>query len=321
MGDVIPYNAPVPPATTDDLLSGFASFLHIDVAQGAAAPATIRTYWGQARQYLSWCAAEGVHPATATDADVKRYRSALVGESYARATIASKLQAVRRLYAAAQAHGYRQDNPAKGVKAPPDRTDRAERVKWLGLADLARLLDAPDTDTAQGNRDAAILALMALHGLRVSEVARLDVSDLDLDAGRVRVLGKGRKVRTALLVGPSADAIRRWLRVREDVATDDEAALFVSTHRPAPGTRLGVRAIRKAVDKYLDGLGLKRAGVSCHALRHTYATQARAAGAKLDAIAGAMGHASIDTTRVYARIVDARAENPAAFLVGALQGV
>ena len=321
MSNLIPYDAPAPLATTDELLAGFAAFLRLDVAQGDASPATIRTYKSQVGQYLDWCGSKGVHPATATDDDMKAYRAALVGASYAKATIASKLQAVRRLYAMAQARGYRPDNPAEGVKAPPDRTDRAERVKWLGLGDLARLLDEPDTSTVAGKRDAAILALMAMHGLRVSEVAGLDVSDLDLDAGTVRVLGKGQKVRTALLVGPSADAIRRWLQVRPDVAEHGEPALFVSTHCPAKGTRLSVRAIRKATDRHLDRLGLKREGVSCHALRHTYATQARAAGAKLDAISRALGHSSIDTTMIYSRIVDARSENPAAFLVGALQGV
>lgn len=320
MSELARYNRPALATTTDDLLDSFAAFLHLDVAQGDASPATVRTYWGQARQFLAWCAAAGVHPATATEAEVKHYRAALVASGYARATIAGKLQAVRRLYAAAQAHGARLDNPAEGVKAPRDRTDRAERVKWLGLADLARLLAAPDTSTVAGLRDAVIIALMALHGLRVSEVAGLDVGDVDLDAGTVRVLGKGQKVRTALLVGPSTDAIRAWLAVRAGVAADGEGALVVSLHHPAPGTRLGVRAVRKMIDGNLHRLGLKREAVSCHALRHTYATQARAAGARLDALSRSLGHASIDTTMIYSRIVDARAENPAAFLVGALQG-
>ena len=336
MGELIEYNASGALTTTDDpelqaiaarlaatdaRLAAFADFLRVDVANGDASRATIRTYAGQVMQYIDWCAAADIHPAAATVADVKRYRSALVGGAYARATIASKLQAVGRLYAALQANGARPDNPAEGVKAPPDRTDRAERVKWLGLADMARLLAAPDATSMSGKRDAAIIALMALHGLRVSEVARLDVSALDLDAGTIRIMGKGQKVRTALLVGPSTDAIRSWLLVREDVAAASVSALIVSLHHPAPGTRMGVRAIRKLIDGYLDRLGLKREGVSCHSLRHTFATQARAAGARLDAIAGALGHSSIDTTRVYAAIVDRGRENPAAFLVGALQGI
>ena len=78
------------------------------------------------------------------------------------------------------------------------------------------------------------------------------------------------------------------------------------------------RAIRKLVDRYLLRLDLKREGVSCHALRHSFATLSGAAGARLDAIARAMGHASVTTTQVCADIVDAAAENPARFLVGAL---
>ena len=73
-------------------------------------------------------------------------------------------------------------------------------------------------------------------------------------------------------------------------------------------------AIRHLVDRYLDSLGLKAEGISCHALRHSAATWARAGGAKLDAIAGMLGHTSTDTTRIYAKIVDRMAENPAAYL-------
>jgi len=68
------------------------------------------------------------------------------------------------------------------------------------------------------------------------------------------------------------------------------------------------------VDKYLDRVGLKADGVSCHSLRHGAATWARAGGAKLDAIGGMLGHASVTTTQVYAKIVDKMTENPARFL-------
>ena len=77
---------------------------------------------------------------------------------------------------------------------------------------------------------------------------------------------------------------------------------------------MSARAIRYVADGYLDDLGLKAAGISCHSLRHSAATWARAAGAKLDAIAGQLGHASVTTTQVYAKVVDRITENPAKFL-------
>ena len=107
--------------------------------------------------------------------------------------------------------------------------------------------------------------------------------------------------------------------MRPQVAAEGEQALFVSLQRnEGRGTAMTRRGVRAMVDGYLSVLGLKREGVSCHALRHSFATLSRAAGARLDAIARAMGHASVTTTQVYADIVDAAAENPARFLVGAL---
>jgi len=323
-----PLAARVP---TGDLLASFADFLRLDVAQGDASPETIRTYWSNVRQYLDWCTAEGVHPALATEDDLKAYRAHLVASGYKRTTVATKLAVVRRFYQMAQARGYRADNPAEGLKAPKEHTDRAERVKWLPLLAVKRLLDAPDAETPKGKRDRAILALMALHGLRAVEVHRLDVGDVDFDtgdAGQVTVLGKGKRTRTVLLVEETATYLRDWLAVRDDVAAEGETALFVNVHwgghngkAGEAGHRMSRRGVREAVDGYLEELGLKAEGVSCHALRHTFATLSKAAGADLLAISKALGHSSVTTTQVYADIVDKVGNNPARFLVGALKSV
>jgi len=108
------------------------------VAQGDASPRTIATYQAQVRDFLAWCAAQGVHPALATEDDLKGYRAHLVGR-YARATVATRLAVVRRFYGMAQARGYRPDNPAEGIRAPTERTARAERTKFLLLEGLKRL--------------------------------------------------------------------------------------------------------------------------------------------------------------------------------------
>ena len=191
-------------------------------------------------------------------------------------------------------------------------------MKWLPLAAIQRLIEAPDPSTQAGRRDRAMLLLMAIHGLRVSEVAGLTIDGLDLEGRRLTVTGKGRKTRIIHLVDQSVDVLARWLAVRPELAREGEVAIFVSLHHPDPGTGLHTASIRYMVDRYLEALGLKREGVSCHALRHSFATLSRAAGARLDAISREMGHASVTTTQVYADIVDAAAENPARFLVGAL---
>ena len=98
------------------------------------------------------------------------------------------------------------------------------------------------------------------------------------------------------------------------MADPGEPALFVSLDRVHRGGGMSARAIRYMVDGYLERLGLKAKGISYHSLRHSAATWARAGGAKLDAIADQLGHASTDTTRIYAQIVNKMTENPARFL-------
>jgi integrase/recombinase XerC len=155
---------------------------------------------------------------------------------------------------------------------------------------------------------------MGVHGLRVAEVAGLQTEDIDLSTGEVRVLGKGRKIRTVHLINHTVELLAAWMEVRQAVALVSVSALFVVIGPNGTGTALGPRGIRYLVDKSLSDLGLKAEGISCHALRHSSATWARAGGARLDAIAGMLGHASVTTTSVYARIVDKISENPARYL-------
>jgi site-specific recombinase XerD len=306
-------------ASTDDLLAAWADFLRLDVAQGDASPRTVATYQAQVRDFLAWCHAQGLHPALATEDDLKAYRAHLV-EQYARATVATRLAAIRRFYQAAVWRGYRTDNPAAGIRPPRERTARDERVRFLPLEGLKRLLDAPRGDGLRATRDRAILALMGVHGLRVGEIVALDVADLDLDAGTVSVPGKGGKRRTVYLVDISRQRLADWLAVRERVAGEGETALFVVLDRAKrfTGRRMTRRAVEALTDRYLERLGLKRSGISCHSLRHSAAVWARAFGATVDALADMLGHASVDTTRIYARIVNRMQENPARFLEAAL---
>jgi site-specific recombinase XerD len=192
---------------TADILADFGRFLRLHTAEGDASEHTIRSYHSNARQFVAWCQEQGVNPATATEDDVIAYRKSLVDANYARGTVAVKLAAVRRLFEAACWRGLRQDNPAAGVKAPRDRISRDEKVKYLPLDGLKRLLTAPEGDGLKARRDRAILALMGVHGLRVAEVAGLQVGDLDLDAGTVKVTGKGQKTRTVYFVESTAAAL------------------------------------------------------------------------------------------------------------------
>jgi len=304
---------------TADILDAFASFMRLNVAQGDASPETIRSYHAHAGQFVDWCSDHGLDPAMAKEVDLEHYRAYLVAEGYERGTIAVKLSVVRRLYEAATWRGLRPDNPAAGTKAPKERGTRADRVKYLPLAGFRELLNAPDKTTPKGKRDRAILALLGYHGLRVSEVARLALDGLHLgDPAWLTVTGKGAKTRQVYLTTRTKRTLETWLTVRP--SGGGHRRVFTTLDPRTGGQPLSARSVRRLVDAHLEALGLKEDGVSCHSLRHSFATWSLTGGAKLEAIQDALGHSSVETTQVYAKIVDKMQENPTVFLEKLLTG-
>ena len=298
---------------TTDHDAAFADFLRLNVSDGDASALTVSAYKSRVSHFVAWCDQSLDHaPGNASEDDLRRYRKHLIDAGKSKATIAAYLQAVRRFFDAAVWRGLRVDNPAQGIKAPKDRTDAAEVTKYLPLAGLQKLLDAPDTNTDAGLRDRAIIVLMAKHGLRVAEVAALKVDDLLLSGegqSWIKVTGKGDKVRSIPLTDGTVTVLEAWLQVRPLGANDGR--VFVALGNRWHGRPISERSIRRMVDGHLESLNLKAEGISCHSLRHSAATWAIYAGAKGEAVQDMLGHASYDTTRRYAKIVDKMQENPA----------
>ncbi len=304
--------------STSDLIDSLGSFLRINVAGGDASEHTIRGYLSHIRQFADWCMLNAIIPAQATDLDIAIYRRWLVEARYTRGTVSCKLSALRRFFQAAVWKGIRKDNPAEGIKAPRDLTSSADRIleKLLSRKDVLRLLDLPDLSTRTGIRDLAMMGLMYYHGLRVSSVAALSVSDIHTDQNTLSLRNtKGGKNRTIILVSDTVKMLARWTSVRHDFVTKASGdALFLSLSHARLGQRLVTDGIRWIVNRYLARAGVKKDGLSCHALRHAHATHAMDAGADLVALSREMGHSGISTTQVYLHVVDAVKSNPASFL-------
>lgn len=308
-------------SNTKDLMDGLAVFLRLNVADGDASEHTIRSYLSHIQQYANWAWSQAVDPGTATEEQVRLYRRHLVTSGAKRTTIAVKLCAVRRFYAAAVWHGLRTDNPAEGLKPPRDRTSQQDRIlrRYITPAEVDNLLSLPHPDRRQGARDLAMMGLMYYHGLRVGTVATLQVGDLLLEQEQPSLNirhAKGRKARTLLLIPSSLTMISQWLHLRAEVVHErSENTLFVSL-----GSRLGypltAQGIRFVINGWLTRAGIrtKARQLSCHALRHAHATHALDRGADLTALSREMGHASINTTGVYLHVVDAMRKNPASVL-------
>lgn len=222
-----------------------------------------------------------------------------LARSLAASSVSRKVAAARALFRFHQRRGRIQKNPAAELATPKLRRP----LPTLLDVDSAReVVETPSGDDARSLRDRAALELLYGSGLRVSELAGLDLGDVDVHAGTVRVLGKGNKERVVPFGPPCAKAIEAWLQVRDELrhprtGEQDPRALLLSVR----GRRIGVRELQLLVHKY-GAVGAGRADLHPHAMRHTCATHMLGGGADLRAIQEMLGHASLSTTQRYTHV-------------------
>ncbi len=181
------------------------------------------------------------------------------------------------------------------------------QIKFLDREQVERLLLAPDTSTISGLRDRTILEVLFSTGLRVSEMAKLDIDKIDLKEREFGILGKGRRVRLVFLSDRAVSWLGRYLSAR----TDPYRALWVRIPRggdwdPAMGNekaRLSVRGIQRIVEKYRRSAGIA-IKVSPHVLRHSFATTLLQQGADLRSVQEMLGHKNVATTQIYTHVTN-----------------
>jgi len=309
----------------------FQEFVRLHVAGGAAAADTVAGYLREARLFRDrFLAPRGLTIATLTEDDVVVYRRELVEAGYAVTTIGTKLSALRRLLDAAVRAGALAANPAAKVGAPRDRRDPGgAAARGLQLPEAQALVTAVVGSSPLAVRDRALLALFLGHGPRTVELHRVNMGDVDLAAGELRLRGKVRD-RTIFLRADVLAVVRQLVTLRlVHEALAPNAPLFVNAGRVNTGGRLSRRGIRFALDRAFASAGLvpsatsrrrqdggtrplRRAAIgkrathlagvrvpSAHGLRATNITLARAGGAELEHIADDVGHADLRTTRKY----------------------
>jgi integrase/recombinase XerC len=268
-------------------------------------PHTIRAYVGDVAGLLDHATRLGHHDVT--DLDLRTLRSWLAKQQTlgrSRTTLARRATAARvftgwlaRTGRATQDAGALLGSPRPHKALPPVlRVDEA--------ADLVRAAAAEaDDGSPLGVRDVAMLELLYATGIRVGELVGLDLDDLDRERNVVRVMGKGRKERSAPFGAPAAAALDRWLVEARPVLRVDGAgaALFLG----ARGRRIDQRAVREMVHRRIaDVPGAPDIGP--HGLRHTAATHLLEGGADLRSVQELLGHASLATTQLYTHVTTDR---------------
>ncbi len=215
------------------------------------------------------------------------------GRPYRATSVVRALSSVRAFHRFLLREGETDRDPTAGVIRPklPRRLPRP-----LSIEDVVRLLAQPDPSTSAGLRDRAVLETLYGAGVRVSELMGLDVDDVDLEEGSVRVFGKGSKERDVPIGRYARDAISAYLtRVRPQIATArSRSALFLNL-RGGRLTRQGCAFILAKNARAAD-LGKR---LSPHTLRHSFATHLLEGGADVRVVQELLGHASVATTQVY----------------------
>jgi site-specific recombinase XerD len=243
---------------------------------------------------------------TATYPQLRRFLANQMTLGYARASVARRVASIHTFFRWAAARGVVPRDPA-ALLGRPKVVSRLPAV--LRPAEAAVLLDAPDADgaweprrRALALRDRAVLELMYGSGLRVAEVAALTLDRVDLDRGRVLVIGKGSKERDLPLSEPAVDALRAYLAEgRHRLSGAGSAAVFFNRK----GKPLGTRDIRSLVGRY-GGRTLSGRRVTPHTLRHSFATHLLEGGADIRAVQELLGHASVATTQRYTHVSRSR---------------
>lgn len=273
--------------------------VHLAIERGAS-PHTVDAYRRDLSLYCEILGARGIeNPDGVSGEDVVAYVAALRERGFAASSVERKVAAVKSFHKFLVREGVTENHPTAHIPLPkvPERLPDV-----IGIDDAERLLSQPFPAGPAGLRDKAILETLYGCGIRVSELTGLDLTDVDLDEGFIRVFGKGGKERDVPVAGAAMQVLAEYLtlgrpslRAKGRTRRADPAAVFVNTY----GGRLTRQSVFGIVRRYGGRIGID---LHPHTLRHSYATHMLEGGADLRVLQEILGHSDISTTQVYTHV-------------------
>jgi integrase/recombinase XerC len=270
-----------------------------ELTRRGASRHTLRNYGSDLEQFAGYFEVPGVTAPAFEQLDLALLREWLAGlydHKLSVVTVRRKLAAVRAVFKFSMQEGTIVKNPATRLRTPrvkhrlPEVMSAERTNNLLDAVDSGQVVEMPDKE-----RDVALLELMYGCGIRVSELVGINLEDIDLRTGWLRVRGKGNKERQVPVGGRAVDAVNVYLQKRS--AQPSERALFLNSR----GARLGDRQVRRLVKLYAV-LVAGDATVHPHSFRHAYATHLLSDGADLRSIQELLGHARLSTTQKYTQV-------------------
>lgn len=275
----------------DQHIRQFTTYLNTELD---VSPHTLSAYRSDLAQLLIFAIHEKGDAVSVTDMDhlfLRRYLAGL-SKKNEKSSIGRKLAAIRSFFRFLLRRGLIDKNPAELIATPK----KEQRLPFhLDIDQATTLMEAPDDGQKYALRDRAILELLYSSGLRVSELTGLNIGEIDLTGGMVRVTGKGGKERIVPVGSRALEALEAYLDDRYPVTFNDP--LFLNTR----GVRINRRSVTRIVDVYVMRIAAFK-NISPHTLRHTFATHMLEGGADLRAIQELLGHASLSTTQKYTHV-------------------
>jgi integrase/recombinase XerC len=264
-----------------------------ELERRGASKHTLRNYGSDLEQFASYFEPPGEKAPRIEALDLallREWLAWLYDQGLTVVSVRRKIAAVRAMFKHLLREGMVETNPAKRLRTPKAK----QRLPEVMSAEKTNhLLDGAEQFSKE--RDVAFMELLYGCGIRVSELVGIDLEDIDLREGWVRVRGKGNKEREVPVAGRAVEAVERYLAVRS--AQPSERALFVNSR----GGRLGDRQVRRLVKQYAL-LVTGDSTVHPHSFRHAYATHLLSDGADLRAIQELLGHARLSTTQKYTQV-------------------
>ena len=287
----------------------FNRYINYLTAEKNASPYTVRNYTSDLlgskniKGFFTYLGEKGITSLDKADRHLMRdYMGYLMEQGLVKASIARRLSAIRSFYRYLVREQILTVNPVQETSSP--KLDK-RLPSFLTTDEMTRLLASPDITNPHGQRDRAFLELLYASGLRVSELAGLNLEHVDMDTREIRVMGKGSKERIVLMGEPAANALTAYLNEGRPKLKGERKnnAVFLNYQ----GGRLTERSVQELLAEYAAKAAIGKK-VHPHMLRHTFATHMLDGGADLRVVQELLGHASLSSTQIYTHVSKSQAK-------------